>query len=691
MIVGGLIFSLLLASGLFYYNSIQNLVRKIQADFELDVQNALESEQTKQVASLRSRIDANAKILGDVMGSHLYKGPYFSDLKNMVFSLTTFMDFPEIRGIQVVDIENTSYAAVWQGDKIHSGKSLPNSFNFHALKKKIQASSFMKQKVGTVIIYYTDQHLMKEIKTLRKQTFFKIEEEKNQIQQYLYKSILWQIIVITVIGIFAVFLFRRIVDYLIINPVLSLAKVSRAIQNGDLTRKAFSNRSDEIGELGFAFNSMTTQLKKILQDLQEKNNELHESRERFQTLFNQAADAIFVHDIKGHLLDVNQAACDSLCYTRYELLRMKVTDIVKDQTILKSPQDLWSPLSHEQPLTLQRLHKRKDSSTFPVETLIGKMILGNKEIYLALARDVSERKLIEERLQHSQKMESIGTLAGGIAHDFNNILGIIIGYTDLSLSDVEDRPKTHQSLQQVFNASLRAKDLVKQILTFSHSSNIDKKAINTIPIVKEVCKFLRSSLPTTIEIKQQIKAKHDLIMADPTQFYQIIMNLCTNAGHAMKEKGGILDVLLDEVFLHEKDLNTHSDLKTGYYLHLEVKDTGYGINKDNLNRIFEPYFTTKDKEEGTGLGLAVVHGIVNDLGGDIKVSSDVSNGTTFHIMFPLIEEIVAQELAESAEPLPRGTETILIIDDESSLVESGKLLLERLGYKVFGATSVDES
>ena len=298
---------------------------------------------------------------------------------------------------------------------------------------------------------------------------------------------------------------------------------------------------------------------------------------------------------------------------------------------------------------------------------------------------------IQEQLRQAQKMESIGTLAGGIAHDFNNILGVILGYTELSLDDVEDRPETYSSLQEVLKATNRAKDMVSQILTFSRSTDIEKKIIKTIPIVKEACKFLRSSLPTTIEIRQNITTERDHILADPTQFHQILMNLCTNAGHAMKREGGVLDVALDEVFLQRDDLISYPDLKVGAYLKLTVKDTGTGILRENIERIFEPYFTTKGKGEGTGLGLAVVHGIIKEHEGDIKAYSEVGKGTAFYVFLPLREEIEPPVHRESTEPPPTGSETILFLDDEEDLVNIGKLTLEGLGYTVTGVTSVEKA
>ena len=337
--------------------------------------------------------------------------------------------------------------------------------------------------------------------------------------------------------------------------------------------------------------------------------------------------------------------------------------------------------------------KKKGGESCLIDTTISPIFdtSGALTNLLSIGRDVTKEAALEEQLRQAQKMESIGTLAGGIAHDFNNILGVIMGYTELSLDDVENRPETYGSLQEVLKATSRAKDMVNQILTFSRSTDVEKKIIKTIPIVKEACKFLRSSLPTTIEIRQNITAERDHILADPTQFHQILMNLCTNAGHAMKEEGGVLDVALDEVFLQRDDLISYSDLKVGTYLKLTVKDTGTGIRRENIERIFEPYFTTKGKGEGTGLGLAVVHGIVKEHGGDIKAYSEVGKGTTFYVFLPLREEIGSPVHRGSTEPPPTGSETILFLDDEEDLVNIGKLTLEGLGYTVTGVTSVEKA
>lgn len=297
-------------------------------------------------------------------------------------------------------------------------------------------------------------------------------------------------------------------------------------------------------------------------------------------------------------------------------------------------------------------------------------------------RSQAEREKLHRQLVQAQKMEAVGTLAGGIAHDFNNILGGVIGYTELCRKAVIDRPKAYQYMEQVLIAADRAKGLVQQIMTFSRGTEQDKEPVMISPITEEVINFLRATLPTTVEIRKAITAKSDMIMGDPTQIHQVMMNLCTNAWHAMRETGGILEIGLKEVVIDKEDIRHHPPLKYGHYLELSVRDTGHGIQKEKLERIFEPYFTTKDKGEGTGLGLAIVHGIIKDHEGEIRVYSEVGKGTIFKVYLPLLKTQEQDQEGEGEIILERGRERILFIDDEQILVDLSKESLEELGYDV---------
>ncbi|MFC1523781.1 ATP-binding protein [Thermodesulfobacteriota bacterium] len=292
-----------------------------------------------------------------------------------------------------------------------------------------------------------------------------------------------------------------------------------------------------------------------------------------------------------------------------------------------------------------------------------------------------EKSGLESRLRQSQKMEAIGTLAGGIAHDFNNILTSMLGYTEMAKDDLPEGSPTVEDLENVTLAGRRAQKLIKQILTFSRQSETLRIPLQPQPIIKEVLKLLRSSIPETIEIHHHIEPRCGVIDADPTEIHQILMNLCTNAYHAMEESGGVLEVRLGCTDLFPDDLTDDLDVEPGSYIKLTVSDTGKGIEKKIVDKIFDPYFTTKDVGKGTGLGLSVIYGIVKSYDGLIRVESEVGKGATFHVFIPVAKEEQYPE-PEKIEAVPEGDEHILFVDDEKMVVEVGKEKLGKRGYSV---------
>jgi len=324
--------------------------------------------------------------------------------------------------------------------------------------------------------------------------------------------------------------------------------------------------------------------------------------------------------------------------------------------------------------------------------------LDNETYIVAVGMDISERirqqeerLVLQSQLSHARKMESIGTLAGGIAHDFNNILTPIIGFTELALDDLTPDSTAYSNLSNVIKAADRARDLVQQILTFSRQTEQRRVPLNPQPVITETIKLLRSSIPKTIEINMNIDKNCGSILSDPSQIHQIIMNLCTNAYHAMEENGGRLDISLSNAFLTPEAIKNNPNMRLGDFVRLTVRDTGHGIEKNVLDKIFEPYFTTKDPGKGTGLGLSLVHGIVQIHGGFITIDSSIGKGTSFSVYLPKIDTDKPEIAGPKDGIIPRGDENILLVDDEEQILIMVKQLLERLGYNVTAIESSTEA
>ena len=321
-------------------------------------------------------------------------------------------------------------------------------------------------------------------------------------------------------------------------------------------------------------------------------------------------------------------------------------------------------------------------------------VVGGVEVTLEITekrRAQQAHEKLERQLIQLQKMEAIGTLAGGIAHDFNNILFPIIGYTEMILSKVGPGTNEHAQLQEVLKSATRARELVRQILTFSRQNDSERKQLKIQPILKESLKMLRSVIPSTVTINQSISDEGGYLVCNAIQIHQIMMNLCTNALHAMREKNGRLDVGLTEMEIKEGDLVSALCIKKGRYIRLAVADNGHGMKPETVSKIFDPYFTTKAEGEGTGLGLSVVHGIVRKHGGYVSVYSEPEKGTTFHIYLPCAESDGIASEDGSANLQPEGSERILLVDDEIDVVRTFQLMLEDLGYTVVSFTNSVEA
>jgi len=309
---------------------------------------------------------------------------------------------------------------------------------------------------------------------------------------------------------------------------------------------------------------------------------------------------------------------------------------------------------------------------------------------VAIIKDITMECRMERQLFQSQKMEAIGTLAGGIAHDFNNILSVITGFTELTLDQVDKNTTGYRNLKEVLKAGRRATELVQQILTFSRQTTPERKPVVLRNIIEEAARFLRSSLPATISIHLDM-CSDGMVMAEPAHLHQVLMNLGANAGHAMRENGGMLSIGLQDATIDTDAADCFPEAHPGPCLKLSISDTDHGIPPDVMDHIFEPFFTTKANGEGTGMGLSIIHGIVHSLNGIITVSSEPDRGTTFTVCLPAVERVAAWQNAETY-PLPLGTnEHILFVDDEMPLAEMGRQVLGSLGYRVTVRTDGSEA
>lgn len=429
------------------------------------------------------------------------------------------------------------------------------------------------------------------------------------------------------------------------------------------------------------------------------NAKLTRTEECYKYLVKNSPDIIYMLDGQGNFKFISNSAERLLGFQIEQLIGEHYTTLIHDNDLEKAKWSFNERRTGDRAASQMELRlKICDASGQFKDCKVGHLTIELKSngIYdepirkedkkfigtHGVIRDISDRKQLESQLKQAYKMEAIGTLTGGIAHEFNNILGIILGNTELALDDVPEWNPAHFNLEEIKTAGLRAKNVVRQLLSFIRKTDIKRQPISIIPVVKDALKFLRSTITANIDIRQTIQDTADTVFADPTQINQIMINLCTNAFHAMEETGGMLNIGIQNVLLDEDSaVLIDPELTQGNYVKVTVSDTGPGIAPEIIERIFDPYFTTKEVGKGSGLGLSVVHGIVKIHRGAITVDSELGQGTTFSVFFPVTEEEVVTE-SKTIEALPTGNEKILFVDDEESIVFIMRQMLERLGYQV---------
>lgn len=418
---------------------------------------------------------------------------------------------------------------------------------------------------------------------------------------------------------------------------------------------------------------------------------LRESEEKLRQITSSAQDAIVMIDDRGLVNFWNESAEQIFGYSREEIFGKEMHAILAPPALLKSYQATF--LNFEETGKGPNLGKikelsaiRKDGTEFPIELSLSAVRIRGSWNAIGIIRDITRRKEAEaarermdKQLQQSEKMAAIGTLAGGIAHDFNNILSAILGYSELALADLPVESALRNKLEGIHSSGARARDLVEQILAFSRKEEQVMSSVAMHLMIEDALKLLRPAIPKTIDINARIETKC-CVLGNPSRIHRIVMNLCTNAYQAMAEHGGKIDILLSEKELTGQT-SAMTQLPPGKYAELVVSDTGVGIPSENISRIFDPYFTTKEKGKGTGLGLATVHGMVKSHGGAVLVESQMNRGTTFTVYLPTAQGLhTTSKQAEST--LTGGKERILLIDDESAILEIEKEMLEKLGYAV---------
>jgi len=422
------------------------------------------------------------------------------------------------------------------------------------------------------------------------------------------------------------------------------------------------------------------------------------SEKQFRDLFNSITDLIYTQDMEGRFIAANPAMHKLFGYDMDEFLGHPAADFMEPSLRSDFTSRYLKVIKQQGYKEGRECYYTKNGKKIYLDYKSSLVEQNSGECYITgMARDVTEKilsenqvKILQEQVVQSQKMEAIGTLAGGIAHDFNNILFPIMGHTEMLIKDVDENSPMQKALVKIYNGAIRARDLVKQILTFSRQESNELKTIKIQPIIKEVLKLIRATIPTTIEIKSDIQPDCSTINADPTQIHQIVMNLATNAYHAMEETGGVLNIRLKEVELSKSDL-INSDITSGTFACLIISDAGKGMDKELIQKIFDPFFTTKELGKGTGMGLSVVHGIVASMKGDIQVFSEPGKGTQFNVYIPIIKNMKEQKIPNAKEPIQRGTEHILLVDDEEDIIEMEKKMLELMGYQVTSYTSSIEA
>lgn len=614
----------------------------------------------------------------------------------------TLFQYEDIVLIKVVADEKTIIERVKEYARQSSKNLLNSNEDFASISEEL---TYEGKKVG-VISFVIDRKVA---------THF--------ITQNIIQAIAGLLVIITTASFAAYFFIRST----IIRPLLSLEQSTVSIAQGNLDAIISIKSDDEVGHLAKNLDEMRKAIKDFIEklkrtdeiemanrllqkEIQEKEatqRSLRQSEDRFRYVLNHSVDTIYNINLNTRTFDYISPSCLKICgYTRDEFQKMGMdgtldhlhpTDIPRIKEHYKKLLSLSSEQDFSSAIEYRFKHKKLGYRWIQDTRSI---VCSHDNTPLSIvgsARDVTEKKLIEldkerleEQLIHTQKMEAIGTMAGGIAHDFNNILSAILGYADMAQDDCAKDSSIHEDLEQILIAGNRAKSLVQQILSFSKREINEHSTIKLEPVFKETYKLLRATTPSNIKIHSNISPDCGYIMADSTKIHQVLMNLCVNASQSIAKKGGTIKMQLSQESLSKKDLADSPDFKPGSYVKISVSDNGPGIPTNILNRIFDPYFTTKRTGKGSGMGLAVVMGIIKSSNGFIRVHSQPDVETVFQVFFPEAPKIQKNTINQNFIP-EKGAGHILVIDDEISLAILTKRRVESFGYKATMTTNSQEA
>ncbi len=474
----------------------------------------------------------------------------------------------------------------------------------------------------------------------------------RKISRKGYETVQNGIYSILIAGMGILVLILLSLKYSILNPISVLNHHVLSIKKtGDLSKRVSFSRNDEIGILAHEFDNMVSRMeqtaiendqinKQLRIDIEKRKQAetaLRESEKRFRIMIEQAGDAVFLHDADGNFRIVNQAACDRLGYEKSKLLNLSIYDVDPDAVMRGDNNNFWKDIKHNGPFLFETRHQHKDGTLISVEVSLTGIQYSGEDLILSIARDVTDRKQMDDQVRQSRKMEAMTTLTGGIAHNFNNILSVIVGCTELAIARLPKDNQAVKLLKKVEDASARAKDIIWQLIRFSQKHENNLLPVQAHTVIENEIKRMESIIPDEVKIIKQLHDDCYPLLGDVSQLRVMMENLLTNAVESIKKGRGVIEVQLEKIYDPDVVNVRNGNLKNGKSIRLTIRDNGQGIDPSHMDRIFDPYFTTKDFSNGAGMGLSVVHGIVINNGGSITVDSKVGRGTEIHIFFPALE------------------------------------------------------